>query len=64
MHVHADYSRCVGHGQCLLAAPDVFDLPDDADQVVVLDAQPVEAMRPQVTRAVGVCPVSALSMTD
>lgn len=64
MKVSADYDTCAGHGQCLLAAPTVFDLPDDADQVVILDPNPGDSLRQQVNRAIGVCPVSALSVTD
>ena len=53
MHVNVDYAMCEGHGQCLLAAPDVFDLPDDSDTVVVLSADPPEQDRPAVVRAAG-----------
>lgn len=35
MHISVDYIRCDGHAQCLLAAPELFDVPDDADQVSV-----------------------------
>lgn len=62
MHVHVDYALCEGHGQCLLAAPDVFDLPDDSDTVVVLSADPPERDRPAVVRAAAMCPAQALSV--
>ena len=42
MRIDVDLTLCEGHGQCLMAAPDVFDLPDDADHVVVLDQDPPE----------------------
>jgi ferredoxin len=64
MKVTANLDVCAGHGQCLLAAPEIFDLPDDSDHVVVLDASPDESLRSKVTRAVGMCPVSALTLTD
>ena len=60
MRVAVDYDLCVGHGQCLLAAPTVFDLEDDKDQVTILDQQPTDESRGGVERAVSMCPVSAI----
>jgi ferredoxin len=51
MHITVDYDLCEGQGQCLLAAPDVFDIPAGAEQVVVLDPDPPEADRESVIRA-------------
>jgi ferredoxin len=45
MQVTIDYDLCAGYGQCLLAAPDVFDFPEGAEQVVVLNSAPPEADR-------------------
>ncbi len=60
MHITVDYNLCEGHGQCLLAAPDVFDLPDGAEQVVVLEPDPPEADRECVIRAAAMCPAQAI----
>lgn len=62
MRIDVDLTLCEGHGQCLLAAPDVFDLPDDADHVVVLDQDPPERERDAVVRAAAMCPAQALSV--
>ena len=64
MHITIDYSLCQGHGQCLLAAPDVFDIPDGADQVVVLNPDPPEADRDRVIRAAAMCPAMAITLTE
>ncbi|MGZ8801749.1 MAG: ferredoxin [Mycobacterium sp.] len=64
MHVTVDYNLCAGHGQCLLGAPDVFDLPDGVEQVVVLDADPPENERAAVVRAAAMCPTQALHVSD
>ncbi|WP_346779284.1 ferredoxin [Mycobacterium camsae] len=64
MHVNVDYEVCEGHGQCLLAAPEVFDLPDGADQVVVLDPDPPEAQRQLVIQAAAMCPAQAIRMLN
>jgi ferredoxin len=60
MHITVDYGLCDGHGQCLLAAPDVFDLPDDSDHVVVLNADPAQEQHDSVIRAAAMCPAQAL----
>jgi ferredoxin len=39
MKVSVSADRCIGAGECLFAAPDVFDQDDDAT-VVLLQAHP------------------------
>jgi ferredoxin len=64
MHISVDYESCEGHGQCLLAAPEVFDIPDGAERVVVLDPDPPEAERERVIRAAAVCPAQAIRILN
>ncbi len=68
MHIAVDYDLCEGHGQCLLAAPDVFDIPDkaeqEAEQVVVLNPDPSEADRDRVVRAAAMCPAQAIRILN
>lgn len=64
MRVAVNYDLCAGHGQCLLGAPTVFDLPDDATQVVVLDPTPAAELKPVVVRAAAMCPAAAISVAD
>ncbi|PJE06145.1 MAG: ferredoxin [Mycobacterium sp.] len=64
MHVTVDYEVCEGHGQCLLAAPEVFDLPDGADQVVVLNPDPPESQRQLVIQAAAMCPAQAIRILN
>lgn len=61
MKVIADREKCDGYGACMGASPEMFDMDDD-DLVVLLDAEPAESKRAEVTRAVRVCPKSALSI--
>ncbi len=35
-HVEVDAHRCGGHGECILAAPDMFGFEGDGDVVSVL----------------------------
>lgn len=60
MRITVDYDLCEGHGQCLMAAPDVFDLPDGSDQVVLLNPDPPPDQHDAVIRAVAMCPAQAL----
>ncbi len=64
MNVSVNYDRCAGHGQCLLGAPTVFDLEDDADQVTLLDPQPDDSLRASVQRAASMCPASAIVVEE
>lgn len=59
MHVTGDRQVCVGAGQCVLAAPDVFD-QDDECLVVVLREEPGEEQREAVEEAVDTCPSGAV----
>ncbi|WP_431238985.1 ferredoxin [Mycolicibacterium aichiense] len=63
MHITVDYRLCEGHGQCLMAAPELFDLPDGAEQVVVLDPNPLECERDRAIRAAAMCPALAISVS-
>lgn len=38
MKVIVDNDRCELHGECTIAAPDVFEIEDDKEWVTVLDA--------------------------
>jgi ferredoxin len=62
MRIEVDLDRCEAHGECVMAAPEVFEL-DDEDRLHY-DPQPDEALRPLVTRAVRACPVQAIRLVD
>lgn len=56
MKIRVDFDRCIGAGACVVAAPQVFDQNDEDGTVIVLDADPDEALRGQVEEAERVCP--------
>jgi ferredoxin len=60
MKVIRDANRCELHGECLIAAPDVFEIEDDKDVVTVINPEPSEELRSAVEEAVLMCPTSAL----
>jgi ferredoxin len=64
MKVIVDTNRCELHGECMMAAPDVFTIEDDKDCVTVLNAEPDEQLRSAVEEAVMMCPVAAIRIED
>ncbi|CQD18106.1 ferredoxin [Mycobacterium lentiflavum] len=64
MKVIVDTDRCELHGECTIAAPDVFEIEDDKEWVTVLDAQPGEDRRKAVEEAAMMCPVAAILIED
>lgn len=61
--VKADFNACQGYANCVVAAPDVYDI-DDEGTVVLLKDSITDDERPNVEDAVSSCPVSALSIED
>ena len=55
MKVEVDQDACVGSGQCLLTAPDVFDQRDEDAIVELLDAEPPAAQHQVVRHAATGC---------
>ena len=63
MKVIADRSLCQGHAQCEDAAPEVFEVDDDA-LVRLRMENPPEELRSKVEDAVRWCPVEAIRIED
>jgi ferredoxin len=64
MKVIVDTGRCELHGECVMAAPDVFAIEDDKDSVTLLNDQPDERLRSAVEEAAMMCPVTAIRIED
>ncbi len=62
VHVVVDRLKCESNGLCVGYAPDVFEISDD-DELVVLEESPSEGRRTAVELAVRMCPKQALSLT-
>ncbi|MEU4038280.1 ferredoxin [Streptomyces collinus] len=62
MKVVVDMNKCQDHGQCVFAAPDVFQL--DADGHLGYVAEPADALREEVEEAADVCPLQAIRIED
>lgn len=64
MKVTVDQDRCVGGGQCVLIAPDVFDQRDEDGIVVLLESAPGEDRAEDVREAAHVCPAAAIAVSS
>jgi ferredoxin len=62
MKVEVDMNLCQSHGECVLVAPDVFELGDD--DVLVWQEQVSDDRRSAVQDAVDACPMMAIRIED
>lgn len=60
MKVIVDFDACEAHGECVITAPEIFELGDDDDVVTVLQEEPDEELRQKAEDSVDVCPVDAI----
>lgn len=60
MRVLVDLARCQSYGQCVFAAPEVFEFI--AKEVLEYDGAPEERWRTRVERARAACPVQAITI--
>ncbi len=58
MKVVVDLDRCQDHGQCVFAAPEVFQI-DGTGRLAYVES-PGEALREAVEDAADVCPLQAI----
>jgi ferredoxin len=61
VRIEVDRELCASTGGCEAMAPDVFEISDDGE-LVVLRPEPDEADLPDVRNAVQACPTRALRL--
>ncbi|WP_030241290.1 ferredoxin [Streptomyces sp. NRRL S-350] len=61
MRINLDREKCIGSGQCVLAAPDWFDQDDDGI-AVVLEGKATEEDSEDLHHAAFTCPALAISL--
>ena len=64
MKIRVDLDLCQGHGVCAGEAPELFALDAATSKVVVLEANPPEALRAKLAAAVKYCPTRALRIAE
>ncbi|GAA0988608.1 ferredoxin [Acrocarpospora macrocephala] len=61
--INVNAQRCIGAGQCVLIAPEVFDQTDEGTVTVLADT--VDGSAQGVVReAVRACPSKSISLTE
>ncbi|MCZ4099661.1 ferredoxin [Streptomyces sp. SID13666] len=63
MLIGIDHNTCIGSGQCVLTAPDLFTQDDDGYSRLVPGGTEV-ATRRQAAEAALSCPVRAIAVAD
>ncbi|MFJ5306402.1 ferredoxin [Streptomyces sp. NPDC088350] len=64
MKVELDEPKRVASGQCVVAAPDVFDQRDDDGVAVLLEEHPGAQLVDGVREVVAVCPAAAVRLVE
>lgn len=64
MRVLLDQEKCVASGQCVVAAPEIFDQRDEDGIAVLLAEAPGPASAEDVRHAAAVCPALAITLAD
>ncbi|EID71884.1 MULTISPECIES: ferredoxin [Rhodococcus] len=64
MKIHIIEDKCVGGGQCVLAAPDVFDQRDEDGVAVLLVEDPPVELHDGIREAARLCPAVAIELAE
>ena len=64
MRVIADQNKCVGSGQCVLAAAQVFDQREEDGIVTLLTDNPPPELHQAVRQAAAICPALAITVLE
>lgn len=62
--VRIDRELCQGYACCVMTAPTVFDLDDEAAKAFVVQPNPDDSLRDLVEKAVRGCPTQAITIEE
>ena len=62
--IHVDEHKCVGAGQCVMTAPEVFDQREDDGVVILLQDHADTDLEPAVRKAAKLCPALAIRVEE
>ena len=63
MRVSVDFDVCASTGACMQVCPEVFEVRSDGF-LYILQEEPGEELRVQVTSAAEMCPTAAITVVD
>ncbi|MHC3002249.1 ferredoxin [Gordonia sp. GN26] len=64
MRIEVDEEKCVGGGQCVMAAADLFDQRDDDGIVILLDEAPGPDQYEAARESAILCPAAAIRIIE
>jgi ferredoxin len=64
MKVVVDQDKCVSAGQCVMAAPEVFDQREEDGVALLLEPHPGPERHHEVREAAMLCPAAAIRVQE
>lgn len=64
MKVTIDLASCQGYACCMMEAPELFDLDEEAGKAVLLDPDPPQELWAKAEAAVRACPAKAIRVEN
>jgi ferredoxin len=64
MKVSVDQSVCREYANCIIEAPDAFDLDEESGKVVALVVEPDPEQFDEIRLAAAACPVRAITLHE
>ncbi len=61
MKIVVNFDACMSNAQCMLAAPEVFEVREDG-LLYLLQEEPPESLREKVEDAARLCPTQAITI--
>jgi ferredoxin len=64
MRVHLDAEKCQGHNRCYALAPELFDVDDYGQAILLVDGEVPSDLEDKARLAASNCPEYAITITD
>jgi len=64
MQIHLDAEKCQGHNRCYALAPELFDVDDYGQAVLLMDGEIPADLQEKARLAAANCPEFAITLTD
>ena len=64
MRVHLDSEKCQGHNRCHGLAPELFDVDDMGQAVLLVEGDVPDALKHKARLAASNCPEFAITITE